>query len=121
MADVYKPCSSPLHGSTSPLDETRCKAGVWSKERWARYSQCSRKAGADGWCKTHHPETVAQRISDADARYEKATRSTAMGWFGEKWMAALIKIADGDNDPRQTAKEALEGCRYAVRKDAPNA
>ena len=36
-----------------------------------------------------------------------------MGWYGERFMAALIKIRDGDNDPRETAWLALSGCKYA--------
>jgi hypothetical protein len=33
-----------------PLDETRCKAAVWSQGRWSLKSQCARKATIDGWC-----------------------------------------------------------------------
>ena len=102
----------PVRGR-APLDPARCKAGVWSKETWSRYAQCSRKPAADGWCKQHHPEAAARRDAESKALYEKQMRSHAMGHCGERFMAALIKIRDGDNDPRATAAAALEGISYA--------
>lgn len=114
MADIYKPSTSFNSAiSSRPLDPTRCKAGVWGKERWATYSQCARKAVKDGWCKQHHPDAEAERSRVAKARYDKQDRRERMGWYGERMMAALIKIRDGDNDPRSTAAEALANIPYA--------
>lgn len=115
MADEFSPDTNrpSYKGSAAPLDPNRCKAGVWSSERWSRYSQCSRKAVEDGWCKQHHPEAEAKREAESNAKYERNIRRAAMGWYGEKFMAALMKIRDGDNDPRETARKALEGIRYA--------
>lgn len=123
MVDVYQPCSNNLHGSTVPLNPARCKAGVWSNERWSRYSQCARKAGEDGWCKQHHPDAAAKREAASKARYDIDLRREAMGRYGERFMAALIKIRDGDNDPRETSRVALEGCAYALTltKESPDA
>ncbi len=119
MAEVYTPCSTGLSGSRLPLDPSRCKAGVWSKEQWSRYSQCSRKAINDGWCKVHHPDAVSERLQASNARYAKEARQSAMGWYGERFLAALVKIRDGDNDPRETARLALEGCDYEPRLTTP--
>ena len=115
MADVFRanPKRPSYQGSNAPLDPARCKAGVTSGGRWPRYSQCARKAGEDGWCKQHHPDAEAKREAASTAKYKALQRAAAMGWYGERFMAALIKIRDGDNDPRETARLALEGCSYA--------
>jgi hypothetical protein len=116
MTDIYTPSTSPVSSiSSKPLDPTRCKAGVWGNERWTSYAQCSRKAGADGWCKQHHPDAQKKRAAAADEKYQASLRKSAMGWYGEQFMVALIKIRDGDNDPRSTAAEALVGVSYAEK------
>lgn len=115
MAEVYKPSSSSLSGSTRPLDETRCKARVWSKGRWPQAHQCAFKPVKDGWCKTHHPDKEKARRDAADAKYEAQMRKLSMGWYGELMMEALIKIRDGDNDPRATADQALKAVQARQR------
>jgi len=112
MADIYTPSRVSHHGSMRPLDETHCKAAVWSKERWSTKHQCNRKPVEDGWCKQHHPDAEVKRQAAATAKYQTEQRRYAMGWYGERFMAALIAIRDGDNDPRTTAAEALNGCQY---------
>lgn len=115
MTDVYSPSTRHSPGiSSKPLDPSRCKAGVWdSQSSWPRYDQCQRKAGQDGWCKQHHPDAVAERAKASDAKYKASMRKAAMGFYGERMMRALIKIRDGDNDPRTTAAEALANIEYA--------
>ena len=113
-ADLYKP-----DRNDSPLDPCRCKAWVWSNERWSRYSQCARKPVQDGWCKQHDPAAVAERRVASDAKGEAETRKWAMGFHGERWLVALAKIRDGDNDARETARVALEGCMYAPKDQRP--
>ena len=117
MTNVYTPCSNSVHGSTSALDPSRCKAGVWGAGSWTQRSQCSRKAGEDGWCKTHHPDAERLRQEAAAAKYEARVRGVALGWHGERFMAALVAIRDGDNDPRETARKALEGCTYVDKHE----
>jgi len=108
MPDEYSPGKSASPAiSKAPMDPARCKAGVWSNERWSRYAQCQRKAGVDGWCKQHHPDVEAARAKASEDKYRKAATKHALGWYGEGLLAALIKIRDGDNDPRETAREAL--------------
>jgi hypothetical protein len=116
MPDEYTPGTGiGISVSTLPRDPARCKAGVWSNERWSRYAQCARKASEDGWCKQHHPEAEARRNQASNERYQREMRRHLMGAFGEVFMAALIKIRDGDNDPRTTAANALNGCSYATK------
>ena len=44
-----------------------CKELVWQ----GMFSyRCSRKAWKDGYCKQHHPDTVAERNRKAQLRYE---------------------------------------------------
>jgi hypothetical protein len=80
---------------------------------FGRERQCSRKAARDGYCKQHHPEAEKIRNQAASDRFQKEARRYAMGFYGESFMAALVKIRDGDNDPRATALAALEQCKYA--------
>ena len=118
MAEIYTPSKHSYQGSTAPLAPDRCKAGVYPQERWSRTHQCTRKPVKDGWCRTHHPDAEAERKAAASAKYEAEMRRHAMGWHGERMMAALIKIRDGDNDPRTTAAEALAGITYAQSGEA---
>ena len=100
--------------SRMPLDPERCKAAVRGQERWRSYRQCTRKAGVDGWCKAHHPDTERNRQAASTARHGASSRRYALGTYGGRFMVALIAIRDGDNDPRATAANALEGCKYAT-------
>lgn len=115
MSGIYTPGRSGSMGiSSSPLDPSRCKQAVWSRERWATYSQCARKAGKDGWCKQHHPDAKKLRDEAARERDVKRIDRAAFGWNGGIMIGALRKIADGDNDPRATAQEALKCCGLAT-------
>lgn len=119
MVDIYEPHKGISPGlSRTPMDQNRCKAGVWSKDRWGQYAQCARKIGVDGWCAQHHPDAERKRDEAATAKYNADMRKTALGWYGERMMAALIKIRAGDNDPRETARLALDGISYA--KETPD-
>lgn len=111
MAEVYQPYRGVLC-SSQPLDPTKCKAGVTDNDRTAYYHQCRKKAGRDGWCAAHHPDAVAARRQASSDRFDAQTRKLALGWYGERFLAALCKIRDGDNDPRATAREALDGVKY---------
>ncbi len=120
MAKIYTPNSSPIQGSTRPLDETRCKAEVYrSNGGWSTFNQCTRKPVKDGWCKQHSPDAEKSRADAAVQKREAEDRRHAMGWYGERFMAALIKIRDGDNDPRETARAALDKISYAKPETKP--
>jgi len=62
MSFEYK----PRRVSDAPVDPSRCKAAVTNGYRSMRYHQCSRKPWKDGWCKQHHPDTVAERRKRQD-------------------------------------------------------
>lgn len=115
MANIYKPNTDKyiLGHSTAPLDPKRCKAGVHSSEGLSGYAQCARKAKKDGWCSQHHPDAEEARRKAASEKYKAKLRRHSLGFYGQRFMAALVKIRDGDNDPRETARIALEGCKYA--------
>jgi len=112
MEMEYSPGRWPTGSSKAELDPTRCKASVREQGMWPRFYQCKRKATLDGWCKQHHPDAQAARDKAAMDKHHAGQRKRAMGYYGETFMAALIKIRDGDNDPRQTAAAALAGCKY---------
>jgi hypothetical protein len=115
MAQIYEPSKGVTGYSSLPLDPSRCKAGVHGRHRWASYAQCGRKAVKDGWCKQHDPEAERARDAVAQEKFNAGRRKDALGWYGERWLTALAKIRDGDNDPRATANKALEGCPYDPR------
>lgn len=48
----------------------KCKQKVTSMNGWHTYG-CQRSAWKDGFCKQHHPDTVAERRKKSDARWEK--------------------------------------------------
>lgn len=57
------------------FDPKCCKAAVYrSSGRWLRSHQCERKIWRDGWCKQHHPDTVAERERERMQRYEEQCR-----------------------------------------------
>jgi hypothetical protein len=69
--NVYKPSKHSYHGSTAPLDPTRCKYDVWETGRGTGHHQCQRKPWKDGWCRQHHPESIAARERAKDATYKR--------------------------------------------------
>jgi hypothetical protein len=46
-----------------------CKAEVYDPLRWKHFG-CRRKASKDGFCKQHHPDSVAERQRKRDEKYE---------------------------------------------------
>ncbi len=57
----------------SELDSKRCQEMVSPKEPWGGFyqHQCSRKSWKDGYCKTHHPDTVKDRQEKSDRRWRE--------------------------------------------------
>jgi hypothetical protein len=56
------------------IDEKRCIAKVFSKDRWCHSYQCSRKRGhgPDGkYCKIHDPKAVKARDDARDQKYRE--------------------------------------------------
>lgn len=112
----YKPTSGPIGPTHAPFPG-KCKAEVhYYVGGWPKYKQCENKAKADGYCGTHNPEKVAAREKAVDereqARFKAEVFASVFGRSGKTLAEALIKIRDGDNDPRQTAREALEAVNW---------
>ena len=50
---------------------TRCKECVPNYGRDVGFHQCTRAAVRDGYCKQHHPDSVAERQKKSDEAWEK--------------------------------------------------
>lgn len=116
---LYKPGTpDQIYMSRNPVDPTRCACEVnRGQGGWTFYAQCSGPAKyervIDGQtvkvCHTHRPEVVQAREAKKDAREKAATEKWRRSlYLPGDYRAALQKIADGDNDPRQTARDALD-------------
>lgn len=109
----YKPNSrSPV-----AVDKVRCKAEVhYYIGNWPHYKQCENKAKPDGYCGTHNPEKVKAREEAVhkrgEERFRKEVYASCYGRYGRVMAEALAKIRDGDNDPRTTARLALEAVQW---------
>lgn len=71
--------------------QDRCQKKIYAG--FYHPSRCSRRAIKDGWCKQHHPETIAARHK---ARNEK---------FERKWNARIQrqKAKDAENEYNRLA------------------
>lgn len=102
-----------LRTGTAP-DFTRCCVEVSGHQMWANYHQCTRKRGhgPDGaYCKQHDPAAAEARRKASDAKYAQLHNNLRIEWAGPKFFEALVKIADGHNDPRAVAQEAIKDYR----------
>lgn len=53
------------------MSEGRCKALVPDGGRSVNFHQCRRNAVKDGYCKQHHPDTVAKRDEERQLQWEE--------------------------------------------------
>jgi hypothetical protein len=115
--EIYKQSTRFAPGiGQHPPDPKRCACGVWSKGRWATYTQCSRApkfdAVIDGVavkvCAIHRPEKAAEREAAARAREDERARKWARQYSRPaEYRDALQEIAAGHNDARALAQEVL--------------
>lgn len=88
-------------------DLTRCCVSVaWNY----RFRQCSKPNGhgPDGaFCKQHDPAAAAERRAKHEAKHAARTIEWRFQSRGRAFAEALKQIADGHNDPRQVARDAL--------------
>lgn len=68
-----------------------CKESVW--QGMASY-RCSRKAWKDGYCKQHHPDSVAERDRKAELRREEKWAEHVANDPWRKLEAANARIAE---------------------------
>lgn len=57
------------------IKKKRCSETVTSPDGWRTY-QCQRNATRDGFCKQHHPDSVAERDRQKDERFKKKQESS---------------------------------------------
>lgn len=122
MTSIYKPNPRAINGGTAPRDETKCAAIVdRGDHRMSFFGQCSNRIkvrrevdGVEyGFCGHHDPLAVADREAARDAAAaEKRAQLEAADRLRflrpRDYLAALRRIAAGDNDPRTVAREVLE-------------
>jgi TolA-binding protein len=79
-------------------DKARCKQQVVSPGMRGMFThQCSRKVWKDGFCKLHHPETVAIRdVKKTEAYYERQKNSpwNIISEYREKLDKANARVAE---------------------------
>lgn len=104
-----------------PPDMTRCCEEVTRYiGNWPHSGQCARKRGygPDGaYCKQHDPEAATKRRAEVDEREAARWRKQRLEWAGPCFYAVLKQIADGHNDPRSIAREAIAAYDTEARHD----
>lgn len=92
----------------------RCRASV--PEPRVGSHQCNKPGvvEVDGaWlCKVHDPKAQAERQRVQSEKWEAESRKRRLEYRGPLFARALQQIADGHNDPRELARQAL-GDLYA--------
>jgi hypothetical protein len=93
-----------------PPNYVMCCEEVSTNERWPKRYQCSKKRGhgPDGaYCKLHDPAAVEARRKASDARSTEKWNKLRYELHGRTFFDALLKIAEGHNDARGVAQEAI--------------
>ncbi len=87
----------------------RCQHEVtFYQSNWPNHKQCDRKhLPGSQFCKQHDPAAIAARRAESDKRGEIAWLKRRKEFRAEQFFDALKRIADGDNNPRETAREAI--------------
>lgn len=92
-------------------DPDRCCVEVTTAQgRWHSQQQCSRPRGhgtEQAYCKQHVPEVARKRREEAETREAEAFRKRVLEMGGPRFFRVLCQIADGHNDPRALAAEAV--------------
>jgi hypothetical protein len=62
-----------------------CKERVWHPMgNWGSYHQCRRKPAKDGYCRTHHPDTVAGKKAARDRAFDREMEMRRLRHEAEK-------------------------------------
>lgn len=85
-----------------------CKEQVWMDTRWPRRRQCARKAVRDGYCNQHHPDSVKERQKTINEKFERQWQRRRKELAGPSWFEVLKLIAEGHDDPRALAADAIK-------------
>jgi len=68
----------------------RCSEKVRDEGMWPTFHSCKNKVWKDGYCKQHHPDTVAARRAARGKRYEEKEKQSP--WY--KLKQANKRIAE---------------------------
>lgn len=98
----------------TPCDPSRCADQVFPAERGSMHHQCRRSRGygpEKAYCKQHDPEAEAEKAAKRkkawEDKYNKEKRREFEWRGGPTLRDALQIIANGHNDARTVAREAL--------------
>lgn len=100
------------HLFDGPVDPERCVQSVRDETRWPSWHQCNRPRGhgPNGeYCKQHSPDAVAERRHKQEMLWKAQDMKRSIELRAFVMFSALIEIANGHNDPRTIAAEAIKG------------
>ena len=71
-----------------------CKEFVRGEGTWGSFHrhQCNRRAVKDGYCKQHHPDTVAERNEKRNKRYEVNRLKRRKEIYGAEMYESLQRV-----------------------------
>jgi hypothetical protein len=95
----------------SAPDFTLCCEEIWTRERWSRHHQCSKKRGYGpdkAYCKQHDPAVAKSRRDAVNARSRDKWNSSRYQIHGWTFFNALLEIAEGHNDARGLAQKVID-------------
>jgi hypothetical protein len=118
LTSLHKEAYGLKYSERKP-DPAKCCAEVTVKQgMWYSYSQCSRPRGfgpEQAYCKQHDPVVVAERDAKTRAAWEAKHQLDRIQWAGPAFFKALCAIADGHDDPRALAEEAIRSYREPAK------
>jgi hypothetical protein len=83
----------------------KCKKSVWGQSSFTSY-QCSRNVWKDGYCKQHHPDTVAERRRKSDAAYEIKRRQSPL-YKLQQVLAEIKSLKEENKELKRQLAEVL--------------
>ena len=82
------------------MDATRCKEKISGSGRYGGFHlhQCSRKIWKDGYCKTHHPDSVNERSKKSMEDWQKKEANSPLNRAKQriKELEAEIRLLKGE-------------------------
>ena len=98
-----------LHEPRAKTDkgDPRCQAYVSTPGMSFSFHQCTRKAVEGDRCRIHGPTHQAEVRRRQDERYKAEKEARKPMYYGRAFLIALRKIASGQGDPVQVARDAL--------------
>jgi hypothetical protein len=111
MSDYIKG-KGPFGGN--PVDPSRCRESVSGPLAWKAH-QCRNPAKFGNYCGIHSAEAKAKRAARQaendrknDAKWEAIALTGKKAANHDNLVSVLVAIADGHNDPRNLAIDALD-------------